>query len=155
MSRKNFLDDPETVKKIVKYWNKGLTYYAIADKCSIARSTIGTVVRELINMGVIEGRRRKLEQSVLVPGTVNCTTAVSRRCKYGISFQQSNSGCLCNYSLREGKSRGCPHNACTKFVEKDKDRHKTVQTDDWIADKEEYDKIEEIEKEVEREVKQC
>ena len=151
MSRKSYLDDPETVKKIVKYWNKGLTYYDIADKCGIARSTIGTVVRELINMGVIEGRRRKLEQSVLVPGTVNCTTAVSRRCVYGISFQQSNSGCLCNYFLREGKLRGCPHNACTKFVEKDKDRHETVQTDDYIADMEEYNKIEKIEKEVERE----
>ena len=152
MPRKSYLDDPETVKKIVKYWNQGFTYYAIADKCNIARSTIGTVVRELINMGVIEGRRRKLEQSVLVPGTVNCTTAVSRRCVYGISFQQSNSGCLCNYSLREGKLRGCPHNACTKFVEKDKDRHETVQTDDYIADMEEYNKIEKIEKEVEREV---
>ena len=152
MSRKSYLDDSEIVKKIVKYWNKGFTYYDIADKCNIARSTIGTVVRELINMGVIEGRRRKLEQSVLVPGTVNCTTAVSRRCVYGISFQQSNSRCLCNYFLREGKLRGCPHNACTKFVEKDKDRHKTVQTDDYIADMEEYNKIEKIEKEVEREV---
>lgn len=151
MSRKSYLDDPETVKKIVKYWNKGLTYYAIADKCSIARSTIGTVVRELINMGVIEGRRRKLEQSVLVPGTVNCTTEVSRRCKYGISFQQTNSGSLCNYLLKEGKPRGCSPKACTKFCE---DQHKLPVPDREITVEglEIYDKIEKIEKEVEREV---
>ena len=152
MGRNAIIHDEKIVKEIIKYWEQGQTYYSIADRVGIARSTIGTVVRELINMGVIEGRRRKLEQSVLVPGTVNCTTAVSRRCIYGISFQQSNSGCLCNYSLREGKLRGCPHNACTKFVEKDKDRHETVQTDDYIADMEEYNKIEKIEKEVEREV---
>ena len=149
MSRKSFLDDPETVKKIVKYWNKGLTYYAIADKCSIARSTMGTVVRELINMGVIQGRKRKLEPSVLVPGTVNCTTEVSRRCKYGISFQQTNSGSLCNYLLKEGKSRGCSPKACTKFCEAEHDKPKS---DEFIADIDEYNKIEEIEKEVEREV---
>ena len=152
MGRLPYIHDEVVVKKIIKYWEQGQTYSYIADHVGIARSTMGTVVRELINMGVIQGRKRKLEPSVLVPGTVNCTTAVSRRCIYGISFQQSNSGCLCNYSLREGKLRGCPHNACTKFVEKDKDRHETVQTDDYIADMEEYNKIEKIEKEVEREV---
>lgn len=152
MGRLAYIHDEETVKKVIKYWNKGLTYYAIADKCNIARSTIGTVVRELINMGVIQGRKRKLEPSVLVPGTVNCTTEVSRRCKYGISFQQTNSGALCNYLLKEGKSRGCSCKACTKFVEAEHDKPRS---DEFIADMEEYNKIEKIEKEVEREVKQC
>lgn len=152
MPRKGYINDTEMVKKIIECWEKGLSYSQIADKVDISRSVIGTVLRELRLSGFIQGRKVKLEPSVLVPGTVNCTTAVSRRCKYGISFQQSNSGFLCNYLLKEGKTRGCPHNACTKFVEKDKDRHKTVHTDDYIADMEEYNKIEKLEKEVEREV---
>ena len=149
MGRSPYIHDEVVVKKIIKYWEQGQTYSYIADHVGIARSTMGTVVRELINMGVIQGRKRKLEPSVLVPGTVNCTTEVSRRCKYGISFQQTNSGALCNYMLREGKPRGCSCKACTKFVEAEHDKPRS---DEFIADIEEYDKIEKIEKEVEREV---
>lgn len=149
MGRSPYIHDEVVVKKIIKYWEQGQTYSYIADHVGIARSTMGTVVRELINMGVIQGRKRKLEPSVLVPGTVNCTTEVSRRCKYGISFQQTNSGSLCNYLLKEGKSRGCSPKACTKFCEAEHDKPKS---DEFIADIDEYNKIEEIEKEVEREV---
>lgn len=149
MGRSPYIHDETVVKKIIKYWEQGQTYSYIADHVGIARSTMGTVVRELINMGVIQGRKRKLEPSVLVPGTVNCTTEVSRRCKYGISFQQTNSGALCNYMLREGKPRGCSCKACTKFVEAEHDKPKS---DEFIADIDEYNKIEKIEKEVEREV---
>lgn len=149
MGRLPYIHDEVVVKKIIKYWEQGLTYYSIADHVGIARSTIGTVVRELINMGVIQGRKRKLEPNVLVPGTVNCTTEVSRRCKYGISFQQTNSGALCNYMLREGKPRGCSCKACTKFVEAEHDKPRS---DEFIADIDEYNKIEKIEREVEREV---
>lgn len=151
MPRKSYLDDLETVKKIVKYWNQGLTYYAIADKCSIARSTIGTVVRELINMGVIEGRRRKLEQSVLIPGTVNCTTAVSKKCKYGIGSQLVGYRPLCNYALKVGKPRGCPHTACTKYCEEEQ-KDISCKEELTVEGIEIYDKIEKLEKEVEREV---
>ena len=149
MGRNAIIHDEKIVKEIIKYWEQGQTYYFIADHVGIARSTMGTVVRELINMGVIQGRKRKLEPSVLVPGTVNCTTEVSRRCKYGISFQQTNSGSLCNYLLKEGKPRGCSCKACTKFVEAEHDKPRS---DEFIADIDEYNKIEEIEKEVEREV---
>ena len=151
MGRSPYIHDEVVVKKIIKYWEQGQTYSYIADHVGIARSTMGTVVRELINMGVIQGRKRKLEPSVLVPGTVNCTTEVSRRCKYGISFQQTNSGSLCNYLLKEGKPRGCSPKACTKFCE---DQHKLPVPDREITVEglEIYDKIEKIEKEVEREV---
>ena len=115
MSRRSFINDKEKVEKIIGYWNKGYTYGEIANILNISRSATATVIRQLINIGAIKGRKRTLEPSSLIPGTVNCTTAVAHKCIYGAGYHQSTFEGLCNYILCEGKSRGCSHKACDKF----------------------------------------
>ena len=94
-----------------------MSYSQIAKACDISRSVIGTVVRELRHAGFIDGRKVKNEPRVLVPGTVNCTPIVSRKCVYGIGWKQSSYSGTCNYILCEGHSRGCSAKACTKYQE--------------------------------------
>lgn len=151
MPRKGYINDTEKVKKIIECWEKGLSYSQIADTVDISRSVIGTVLRELRLSGFIQGRKVKLEPSVLIPGTVNCTTAVSRKCKYGIGSQTVGYRPLCNYALKVGKPRGCPHTACTKYCEEEQ-KDISCKEELTVEGIEIYDKIEKLEKEVEREV---
>lgn len=115
MSRRSFIDDKEKVEKVIEYWNKGYSYRQIAHALNISRSATASIIRQLINIGAVKGRRKILEPSTLIPGTVNCTTAVAYKCVYGLSNRQSTMSGLCNYILCEGHSRGCSHKACDKF----------------------------------------
>lgn len=151
MPRKGYINDTEMCKKIIEYWEKGLSYSQIAQKVDISRSVIGTVLRELRLSGFIQGRKVKLEPSVIVPGTVNCTTAVSKKCKYGIGSQSVGYRPLCNYALKVGKPRGCSHTACTKYCEEEEQKDISCKEELAVEGIEIYDKIEKLEKEVERE----
>lgn len=48
--------------------------------------------------------------------TVNCTLAVSKKCRFGICEGQSVWDGLCNYSLVTHKMRGCDPCECYKFI---------------------------------------
>lgn len=56
---------------------------------------------------------RKKKKAAQGDGTVKCTEAVMQKCKYGSSL---GSGHCCQYILIELKRRGCPAEACDKFV---------------------------------------
>ena len=117
MARKKYREDSELVKTVIKMYVNGATYRDIANQLGIARATVGNIIHGLIQRGVLDGRRINTVNPVREDETVNCTTAVSKKCIYGCDWAATEGSPLCNYILHEKKMRGCPHNRCDKYTE--------------------------------------
>ena len=68
-------------------------------------------------------KKKEKDAQIDVPeGAVNCTQAVRKTCKYGLYGAHE---WTCDYIERTGRMRGCPYQACTKYI-KDPDKVKSA-----------------------------
>ena len=130
------LVDTEQLKKIIYFYNQGMSRPEIASRVHLSVSGVGRRLEALYKDGTLKKRSEMAEEEHEAlnkrhtdEGTVKCNYAVSKKCVYGY---ESTHTCrelgLCDYILRTGHMRGCSAKNCTKFEEitKDNPRRKDV-----------------------------